>query len=245
MKKLLLLATLFANYCNAQISLDQTYTPSTVTAIVLSSAGDKIAVKDTGSNQIRIYNPDYSLWKTITPPAVSGYKFSSFAYISDNLFNSDGNLEVIAVYSNYSASSPFYYFKAQLIDESGGVLFDLGYAINFGVHYINGVYKLFSYNVYSLENKIYSLPGTIPCGKCGSLGLAKPTPTGETLLSIPNPNNGVFKVDGTGELFITDVSGKRVYQHSDYNRNVIDISKYPSGIYQVSLNGQQSTFVKQ
>lgn len=246
MKKLLLIAVLMSNYCFGQITLDQTYAPSAISAIILTSAGDKIAVRDTGSYQIRLYNPDYSLWKTITVPTYSDYRFNSYSYISDNLFNSDNSLEIVITYYKYDGSTyPYSFYKSQIIDESGSVIYDLGAAASVGVHYINGVYKLFAHEWLTSNNKIHSLPGTIPCGKCGSLGLAKPSASKETILTIPNPNTGLFKIDGAGELLITDVAGKKIYEHSDYHSQMIDISRYPAGIYHVSLNGASGAFQKQ
>ena len=246
MKKLLLFAVLLANYCKAQISLDQSFPTSKIQAIVLTSSGDKIAVRDIDAYQIRLYNPDYSLWKTINVPTYSDYRFLNHFYISDNLFNSDNNIEVVATYYKYDASTaPYYFYKSLIVDESGTVVYDLGVAASVSVHYINGVYKLFASETISGNNRIFSLPGTIPCGKCGSLGLAKPSGSSETLLTIPNPNNGIFKIDGNGEMLITDVTGKKIYSNADYNSSVIDITQYPAGIYNASLNGVQTTFVKE
>ncbi|MCD6011076.1 MAG: hypothetical protein K0Q79_938 [Flavipsychrobacter sp.] len=238
----LTLLVFLSAFANAQISLDHTFSSSSsASGIVLTSGGDKIAVRNNSASQVNLYNHDYTLWKTITLPTFSGYLINNHFYVSDNLFNSDNNIEMIVTYTRVS---PFGY-KSVIIDEAGNVLVDLDEASYMVVHYINGVYKLFAHDFSAQTSKVYSLPGTIPCGKCGSLGLSKPAPVDETLLAIPNPNNGIFKIAGTGELFITDVAGRKVYSSADYNNSVIDISKYPAGIYNISLNGIQSSFEKQ
>jgi hypothetical protein len=73
----LLLNTLFAK---AQMTLDHTFTSggNMITQFVdLAVDGKKYSVYDAASNQIKLYNLDYSLWKSIPLPTYSGYKLFS------------------------------------------------------------------------------------------------------------------------------------------------------------------------
>ena len=111
------------NDLSAQITLEHTFLNKELSSVILFSAnGTKIMVNDTGVAQVKLYNTDYSLWKTINLPAYSGYKFNAVSYVSDNLFNSDALVELLAQY--YSATS-VPHNKWQVINELGTLVADL------------------------------------------------------------------------------------------------------------------------
>src|SRR5580658_4104940 len=124
-----MLCMLFANRSGAQITLEHTFYPANYAGaqvVLFSSNGEKIMINDTGVNQIKLYNTDYSLWKTINLSNYAGYKLEYVSAISDNLFNSDNLVELVAIYENPSAGSYPTYYRAEVINESGTVLQDLG-----------------------------------------------------------------------------------------------------------------------
>jgi len=90
MKKLLFSLSLLFVCClsKAQITLEHTYSnenPNASGQVILFSAnGEKIMMSDTGSNQVTLYNTDYTLWKTINVPIYTGSLLSNLNY---NNFN--------------------------------------------------------------------------------------------------------------------------------------------------------------
>src|SRR6202012_2659524 len=94
------LALPFVFFCaGAQISLDFSYPYKNGfgTVILFSNNGEKIMVNDTGVNQVKLYDANYTLWKTINLSNYPGYKFSTAYAVSDNLFNNDNLVELVAV----------------------------------------------------------------------------------------------------------------------------------------------------
>jgi hypothetical protein len=192
---LLALITLCSLSATAQITLEHTFSPVPSINIVLMSAnGTKIWAIDTGTTVVKIYDTDYTLWKSIPTPAVAGYKLASAMHVSDNLFNSDNSVELIAIYSNFT--TPPYGYKSLIIDESGGTILDLGNCYGGGVSYINGVHKLGTYSNY--DSKMYVLPGSLPCGHCGIMGVPKTSNSqgsGASLATpVPNPSTGTASI---------------------------------------------------
>jgi hypothetical protein len=84
-------ALLISNSINAQISLEHTYsgnsTNSSIGFINLSASGDKYVINDFSLNQIKLYNTNHSLWKTITIPSLPNTIGYYYQNISENLFN--------------------------------------------------------------------------------------------------------------------------------------------------------------
>ncbi len=62
------------------------------------------------------------------------------------------------------------------------------------------------------------------------------------LVIYPNPSAGIFNIsyegNGTLEIEVFDLNGKQIIKS---NRNSIDLSRYPSGIYiaKIQIDGQQ------
>ena len=114
MKHFLMALGLFtASFCKAQVTLEHSY-PLFTSLVTLSTSGDKYSYNDTTS--LYLYNFDHSPWKTITPVLPAGYRLQYAWCISDNLFNSDNNIEFLAVgYSN----TLFPHYKAYIASETG------------------------------------------------------------------------------------------------------------------------------
>jgi type IX secretion system substrate protein len=254
MKKLLFAIAFAILPClaQAQLTLDQTYTnTSNIQIVLFSSNGTKIMVVDTGSTQVNFYNTDYTLWKTVNVPAYPGYKFTGNVYaISDNLFNSDNLVEMIASYSVPTGSYPYTLYESQSFNESGTVLQDFGSAASFGVHDINGNYKLFANAYYNYTTKIYSFPGTMPCGQCGALGVEMPKTNGNTngdiSQAIPNPSNNQVTINynlppgAEANLILVNTTGQTVKSipvNSSANSVTIDNTNLPAGVYYYNLSG--------
>jgi hypothetical protein len=259
-KTLLVLAMASVSICaKAQITLGHSFNSKMPGAsgqvIFFSSNGQKILMSDTGVNQIKLYNTDYSLWKTINLSNHPGYRFLTASSVSDNLFNSDNSVELIALYYNTSLPYPSGY-KGEIVGESG-VLLDLGNVLNTSIHTINDHYKLITSmpNFDTYNYKIYSLPGTLPCGDCARLGVSKQVNSGNSSASIsspiPNPSNGKILITYTlpsgisvGAIDFMDVNGKIVKSIPVTAAALfitVDNTDLPSGqyMYKLSAEGEQ------
>lgn len=203
---------------------------------------------DTGSNQVKLYNTDHTLWKSIPVSIYPGYKLQNVFAVSDNLFNSDNLIELGVSY--YNATT--YVYRGEIINESGAVIKDLANAYVGNVRKVGEEFKLVVFTVgtgYTYD--VYSLPGTIPCNSCATLGLGRGmSNSGSGMLSspIPNPNSGEVTIQFTlpegvsmGTITIVNANGQQMRsitvqanQHSIY----INTEKFPSGIYQYFLTGE-------
>ncbi len=97
--------------------------------ILLENSGEKYYYVDQTKNQIRLHNPDHTLWKTITlPPALADESIESWIYdlhLSESTINSDDKVEVCYVYSTRKggqSGTRLYYVG--IINEDGAVLLD-------------------------------------------------------------------------------------------------------------------------
>lgn len=252
MKNLLLLAfAIMPILSKAQITLEHTFTgTNSPQPILFTSNGEKIIASDTGTNIVKLYNIDYSLWKSISVPSYLDYKFSGASVVSDNLFNSDNNIEFVASYSKYDGSTyPYGFYHSAIIDERGAIIQDLGNAYLGAVHFVNGAYKLYTQTIYDYVYKVYSLPGTIPCGKCGGLGSESVdhTPTSTGMSAYPNPSGGMAVItydlpNGTSNALITVYNSNgqvaKVYNVNSNSRElIINGNDLTPGMYSYSLSG--------
>jgi len=227
-----------------QITLQKTYNYST-SVVKLETLGYKYYLMDVPASQVRIYNIDHSLFKTINCSVPSGYYLADIKYVSENLFNSDSQIELAYTYYKYVPTSTSYYYiyGAKVINESGSNLLNID-----GAQYIyvnktgETEYKLFAYCFdYSIFpekvwTNIYSLTGSL----VSALNILGNQPD-NFLNAYPNPAIDIIRVDyalpddiKSARLNILDSSGKTVKNflvdgHSDHLAlNVNDLS---SGIY--------------
>lgn len=109
------LAVLAAISSNAQINLENTYNVSAVnsglTIVQLANSGYKYVLTEPTLYQVKLYNINHSLWKTIPVPTISGYSLLGVMHISENLFNLDAQVECVVYYANYSTTPAQYYTK--------------------------------------------------------------------------------------------------------------------------------------
>ena len=233
--------------------------------INLSVSGKKILRIDTTEKKFKLYNMDYTLWKTINfpnPPA--GYNhtlyfgaatkyYPQIRYISENLFNSDNLIEF---FIEFQADPPIANNpnKYAIMNEQGvtiqsfdGGLYDLlRYdKDNFKLRivqseFISGPGVL----IHSVD--IYSLPGTLPCDPCsGNVGLKETISSEITSEIIPNPSSNnvtvTYKLPSRvheAYLNITDANGKLVKTiRLTNNTNSISISnaELSSGTYYCNI----------
>lgn len=254
MKKLFLVAAaMTASFIGkGQITLEHTFDGDVFyQAVLFTSNGTKLMTRDTGTNTIRLYNTDYTLWKSIPISMPSGNYLSTF-FVSDKLFNDDNSIEL---FYSYFRTSPTVEYRSFLINESGSVVKDFGLNSNGGnVIYIDGIHKLVV-NIYSstgYKSEVYRLPGSLPCGHCGSVGIPKVTgPTGGgsvAAASVPNPGSDEVSISynlplgvNSGVLVLSGVDGKVINSYPVNNRDSelkVNIYTLPSGMYIYTLHAE-------
>lgn len=227
----------------SQVTLERTSLMQLV-PIRFSSNGIKLRLDS--ANTIKLYNTDYTLWKTITIPPISGYPVAiTNGLISDNLFDTDNDLEIYVTYRRATSMS----YRRKILNEDLTELIDLDtsdiYLEPF-IYNLDGVHKLFiTYG--SNRTRIYSLVGSLPCGSCGGVGVPKYNSefSGEISSPMPNPNNGSATINyslpngyNSGVITLFDLSGTimKMYQ-VDRNSTELQINTtdLPSGLYYYNL----------
>ncbi|WP_276131926.1 T9SS type A sorting domain-containing protein [Polluticoccus soli] len=262
MKKYIVTAlSLFAAFnLSAQITLEKSYpvnnggnaNDNDLQVIRLEISGHKYALRDLQANQVRLYNLDHSIWKTINVTLPAGYSTWSHSYISERLFNLDAAVELLV---RFSPATSGVIPKMIVLSENGGTLYTIDSTSDHNIFTTGNDYKLL---VQKIPNKweVYALPGSIPCDKCGNgLGLGKvlqPGNGGSLGEPIPNPSNGNVEIKyelpvGTreGQIDVYNTNGQIVKSFQvdgTFNSIRLDNSSFTSGVYYYSLrsNGQRS-----
>jgi len=131
MKKIVfyLLATVsvivFSQRTNAQINLEHTFegvvnfsNGMCLYSWYASVYGDvDFYIGGIDENQIKLYNTDYSLYKSINLP--TGYRAMTTNFLTKNLFNNDSKIEFLAWIENEENS------KIIIINEDGVILYEV------------------------------------------------------------------------------------------------------------------------
>lgn len=249
---LILIFSISAGY--GQITLQKTYNYST-TVVKLETLGYKYFLMDVPASQVRIYNMDHSIYKTINCSVPNGYYLADVKYVSQNLFNSDSQIELVYIYYKYvTASTPYYMYGAKVINENGSNLLSID-----GAQYIyvnktgDAEYKLFAYCFdYSgfpekVWTNIYSLTG-IPV-----ISASISDKQQDVLLNAwPNPATEVIRLEyelpanvKIASLNVYDASGRKVKNfaidsHSDHiAMNVNDLAA-GTYLYNIEYDNQRT-----
>lgn len=238
MKKTLIAFTLmFCIQANAQITLSGSYSVAP-TLVKFSNYGYKYLFSTLPATAINLYNPNHSLWKSITIPPQS-FNQRTVMYVSDKLFDNDTLVEY-AYYCSSMQSSPPYTVSAKIFiyEETGSLQQTIDSAsYYFGTTYsrvfnnLEPVYydgisakmrcTIMGNGMSAIRQDIYNLPGTIPCLECmpeaahpGVQGLKSSSATSSPTL-YPNPNLGEvhLKYDlpegfTSAEIKVSDTQGK-------------------------------------
>jgi hypothetical protein len=243
MKAKIITALLFFIYAinaKSQITLEHSYPTGTSSAslqvVNLSVSGYKYALIDYTGQQVKLYNLNHSLWKTINTTTPNGYTILGIYNISETLFNLDNSVEL--TYSYYQ-TSPSVIYEVKVINESGSVILTIpnsnyAYAISTGA---NGT-KLLATIVNSPNNaqNVYSLPGDLVTAQVENeersslLGFGYPNPT-QNQITIPYNLPQGCKI---ADLIIYDITGNEIQKYrvdKTFNNLLIDASTLSKGQY--------------
>jgi hypothetical protein len=186
----------------------------------LEKDGPKFYLMDVPANQCRIYNPDWTLWKTIQLQVPSGKYLYDIQYVTQNLFNSDDGVELLYVFYQYveTTDSYYYIYTTRIADESGSILLDLPGCSWTSIRNIEGdgsrmLNYIMDYSVYpyTVETRIYRLPGSLT-------GVEEANLSNEDDSRLaPNPTDGPvhlessdLRVAGRAEWVVMTLSGELV-----------------------------------
>ncbi len=233
----------------AQINLDHTFITNIGLSWVTTSTKGIMYYQnpDTLTNQLKIFNEDYSLYKTVTIPRPIGYSIYGIYNLSDKLFNSDSNIEFICCFLKYESTAVS---KIVLYDENATVIKDFGkyepYALPWGlINNTIGKTKLcimqwstpFKYEIYSIAG---NMPSSISEAHLSNKQFAYPNPSNTTINLPYSLDNGQ-----TTTLKIFNINGRLIEQKQIdplFNKILLNVSSYQSGIYIYEYNGVTNKF---
>lgn len=250
MKKLLFSAAVMATgLAFGQITLEHSFPEGETATIYKDETNTFYITIQRNSEIVKIYNSDYSLYKTFTLNIPSG--FTSVSYpeadqfqftTSKYVFNNDDKLEIFITYNGNGGES-----KLQIVNEDGVLIKDFdGNFYDWDIALFtdktinkNKLVLLTTNNVY----EVYQLPTSSLSSKeiqtKGKLS-AFPVPANKTL-NIINPNNGTNVVeiyDASGKLFINKSFPK------NENRISVDVENLTKGAYTYKIGNQSAKFIK-
>ena len=140
-----------------QIALEHTYNNAIINRVNLEYSGEKYYEFKRATNELMLYNADHTLWKTIVlpAPAPTNYTGTNLIHISEAVFNSDADLEI--VFSYYNTTLPGY--ETKIMSENGAVLATLDNVYNASLSQIDGLSpKLIGISYNPNKSKVYAIP---------------------------------------------------------------------------------------
>lgn len=161
-KHLYILLFFIANISHAQITLEHTYPDFYVTRGLLNKAGEKYYYSDIANKQVKFFNADHSLWKTISLTIPAGAELMAVTHVSENKINPDALIEIAYYYSIRTGSTSRY--EARLINENGSVLMTFPDVVSVFLSELDGYQTKLTTTYYSDDewvSSVYSLPDLI------------------------------------------------------------------------------------
>jgi len=222
----ILILSIAFNQSKAQFALEQTYNHS-LNVTKINESEYKYFLMDVTASECRIYHLDHTLWKTIPISLPVNYYLYDIKFVTENLFNSDSDLELW--YSAYkwmgTTEDGYYQYQSKVISESGTTLANIE----------NGVYaylikagdNLYKMSVYAYDNSfwpgsvktsIFSIPGVGTAVEHAKSALLNPYPNpAENAINLPllyGQQTGTLQVFSlSGQLKLnTEISNQTLYR---------------------------------
>ena len=257
MKKIinLILLVILTSNAYGQITLEHSYPNGKwkTSVIKLSNSGIKYQWVDVAAGQLKLYNLDHSLFKSMTFPVISGLSSTSVAYVSETTFDLDAEVEFMVYYQedgNWTSS------VTKIINENGTVILDKPSetpSTNNFSGIAEAVFNTPSGTKMVLDNhsdnasKVYSLPGTLVASAIKNID----KDNNSHFESYPNPAGNYIKLAYTlpssvkeAKVSIYSLDGKKVKTYTidnNYKELYIDTTDFSSGVYicQINSNGMK------
>lgn len=248
-KKLITLVfAILAFQLQSQINLEHKF--NWLTYSFNTDAGIRYYLYNSTSSQLTIYNTDYSVFKTLTLSIPTGYTYYGISLISDKLFNTDNSIEFLfSYYGNTTAT--LYQYCMILYDENLNVLKNFANGASAYTTSNNGVTKLIINCItpvspsFTYSTEIYSLPGSVKSGvtslNTSKIETAYPNPA-KTIIALPY----VLEKEQTSMIRIYKLNGQLVEQKqidSTFDKVLLNVESYQSGIYLYEYNGISNKFI--
>ena len=251
----------FAQTMNAQITLEHTFDEEVYFAGTYVDGNAELFVYDDWeNNQLKLYNTDYSLYKSINIILPAGYDGYSIYYITKELFNDDNKIEFIVQFVfgemvEDSDGNHHYIYRNKIIlyNEDGVILKDFGEEVSetyVDVIKVNEQFKLmvrrydYGESEYS-ATEIYSLPGKIS-------SIAPISGNNISKLPYPNPTNATITLPyklqqgETSIMRIHTMNGQLIETKqidATFDKLLLNVSKYARGMYLYEVNGVSNRFI--
>lgn len=132
------------------LSLEKTHTDGLVKRVILENSGEKYYLIDQTDKQVKIYNADHTLWKSVNLPIPIDATIGSY-YLSETQINPDNLIEIS--YSYITDSAGVYSYESNIINENGAVLLTIPGATSIYLSNVPGLQ-----NKIIANNKVYSIP---------------------------------------------------------------------------------------
>jgi hypothetical protein len=233
-------------YTLPTLNLEKSY-ESQMTRVLLENSGEKYYTSyNPSNNQVKIYNSNHTLWKTIELTTDNTFfinNITTVSSISESKINSDSSIELVYTYDTGLLGFCCGY-SSRVINEQGTVLFDAVYVRNLKINEIKGLAnKLTGYQGYTGTNvdsptNVYSL---------GNLSTSDFNKKDKVVIA-PNPAKSFININSFSvpiiEAKIYNMNGILVKKESAQNITKIEVNQLQTGIYIVNLtdfNNQKST----
>jgi hypothetical protein len=252
MKKLFFAVIMASNFSFGQITLQHSF-PVSEQVFAFTKGNEMIYVSKLG-NQLKMYNSNFVLTKTVNVPVPANY-ILSFSYnenstysISKHIFNTDDLYEFVIVVTNNSLR------KLMIVNENGILIKDFHPFSNYGeeweifhdttsntnkiiVEKWNGGNYLEPINeVYSLPTSVLALNDTQIINELSAFPI--PTKNNITIINPQNGSNTVQIFDDLGKLVLS-----KSFSFSE-NRIEINVEHFEKGIYFCKIGNLNSKFIK-
>lgn len=141
-----------------QINLEYSYIDGNVNRIKLENSGEKYYLLDNVTKQVKIYNANHSLWKTINLVADPNPLELEISHISETAINADNFIEIC--YTYYTEINSEITYTSKIINENSTVLLSVANASSIEVSQIDGLSNkiIALIDDGNLSSKVYSIP---------------------------------------------------------------------------------------
>lgn len=245
MKKTILFLIFLSSiiYSEAQITLEKSYNHSG-TFVEIEPGIFKFFVMDVPLKQIRLYNDDHSLFKTIQLSVPSGYFLYDVKYISRYTFNDDSNIELLYIYQKTEIINSLNVnsYGMKVINDNGSILLNLQDGAYAEIIATSNGNRLLAYQY--IWNTSYYLINTNIYTLSGNPSATNYTPLNPTIVAFPNPvsANSSLNLSLPGDLNISS------YKIIDLNGKIISekhLSQYGTQAELVVPNANKGMYLLQ
>ncbi len=235
-----------------QIKLEHSYPNGKwqTSMVKLSNSGIKYQWVDVTTGQVKLYNLDHSLFKSMTFPVLSGKTGVWVVYVSETTFDLDAEVEFMVYYQD---DGNWINSVTKIINETGDIILDKASetpAMNSYGDKIEAIFNTTGETKMILDNhsdnalKVYSLPGTLFAAAIKTIDY-----NNNFLEIYPNPAVNYIKLAYTlptnikvATVSVYDIKGNIVKSYTidkNYKELLIDTQEFSNGTYlcQIYSNG--------